>query len=88
MTGKPSPAALVVAVQHARKYVVIEHEAARRFSPRHGPRQGMLVAKPHIEALEPEEKRKESAKTPSPTAIRILAASVKSHSFKRIARLA
>ncbi len=52
--AKPDKAALVVAVQHARKYVVIEHEAARRVSLGHGARQGMLVAKPHIEALEPE----------------------------------
>jgi hypothetical protein len=35
----------------------------------------------------PSEKRKESARIPSPTAIRMVAASAKSISFKRIARL-
>ena len=86
--AEPGKAALAAAVHHAREHVVIEHEAARRLAAgrwraARNARRKACTSKPSSSS----EKRKESARTPSPTAIRMVAASAKSISFKRIARL-
>jgi hypothetical protein len=39
------------AVNHPREYVLIEDKTAGRFVRSHGPEQGVLVAKLHLEAL-------------------------------------
>ena len=75
MTGMPSPAKRrsLLPFSHAREHVLIEHEAAGRRQPR--PWRGGKECSSQSRTSKPSsssEKRKELARTPSPTAIRMV----------------
>ena len=85
--AEPREAPLAIALDHAREHVLIQHQAAVRLG---AVKQGSkdcssqsLTSKPSSSS----EKRKELASTPSPTAIKTVAASAKFVCFTRMFRL-